>query len=803
EGYDLEIMKDFYIEGTIIPNKGSLTMGGTDGVQGVVSFITPNFYEFNVENPNGVDFLTDANFYGPIHAELGTLEFETGANIVLASDAFDFGDGEEVLTGSISTIKEEADVVGEITMQRYVENFEEGYRIMAVPTLNQTVESAFDGDFLLTGFPGSDFPGQPYTNIKYYNETAAGNVNFGFIDVQSMDEAIDADKAYWGYFPPETSNYVLDASGDFRKGDVTINLSYTDTGDPLNDGWNCIPNPFPSSVDMSSDQIELVNCQRAAYILDHTLGEEWTGEYVSWVDGVANNGGSNILSSYQGFFIQATGPNASITFKEGCKVDDQADFFRYEDQTRQIIRFTLNDEDFGYETTISFHPEGTSNFDSQFDGGFITTTVLDQGIVSLSSQLNGMSYAINTIGELTEPVSITLRATIPEAGEYALKLKDVDNMIESACIVVEDTETGTFTTMEEGTVIPFTTTENAYETERFIVHFYPGATHETQMVSCYNAQDGLVTLNTPAYGDWAVSWTDQNGNLVSSEDQSDSSVISDLASGVYTAVMTSEAGYCNALVQEVAVFEPAQEEVTYFSEMSYCSDETGEVAVAVSNANQWNVAVFTEGEFISEASGNVIVGLNGLDGELYTVQVNSECTSEEFTVDLRDPNEVTAELEAASELELEGVLVPFTAVNLSQNALYTEWYLDGTLVSEAEDLNLEFSEDGAYIITLISSNQQCSDETTHYLLVSSTNSIIEESLSYAILNGDNQITIQFNGLISGGELDVIDAHGKLVYSQVLNSTAEIILNTSDFAEGIYMISLSHDGEQRFTEKFMK
>jgi len=799
--FELAAYSDVTIDGTLTANKGSVTLAGNGGEQAISGLATPTFYELNIENEDGASFSTDANFYGPIHPEAGTLDFGT-QTITLAS-----GDiAGEILTGSISEIKSGADVTGEITMERYLETDTDGFRIIAIPVTGQTIESALNDDFITTGFPGSDFPDfnfldnpdPTYVNLYTYDETATGTAEDGYIPVGNITEAINDEKAYIAYFPPETTNYTFDATGDFKKGDITLNVTYTpDNGDP-SDGWHMIPNPYPSAIDINSASITYTNVQVAAYVLDNTVGD-WKGQYRSWIGGVSNNGGSNILSSYQGFFVKATAPGASITFSEGCKVDDQAGYIRTEDASRQVLNFSINQGESKYETTLSFHDQASAGFDSEFDAYFFGENPAP-GTYALASKSEESYYAINTLGELNEEISVPLKMAVATAGEYTLKLENQQNILSSACLFIEDTETQEFYPVNNGFELLISVSEENYVTERFILHAKPGADFESQMASCYGSEDGQISLTAPNYTDWTIEWFD-NENVSIGTSNDNSSVLSGLTAGSYTAVLTSTDELCNALTQEIAVIQPGEEEISMSYTPTTCSEDLGFINVDVSNANEWTVSAVANGELVTEQTGTETAQLSELPGGIYTVQVSTSCNTEELEINLSDENAVQSAFNAPAEIILENSLAVLSVVNTSENALYTEWYLDGELISQEYDFSYEFISTGEHELTLISFNDFCSSESSQVILVSTADNIVENQLVVSIINTDTDWILNLEEW-ANSNVEVYDSAGKLVITERITSSAYSV-SKSSLSTGVYTLIITSESKMIHTAKLIK
>ncbi len=795
--HELEIFEDLTIDGTLTSNKGAVSFNGNQGAQSIGGTAVADFYELNGDNADGLIFNQGANFYGPIHAENGTIDF-IGQNVVLASDDI----GGEILTGSISEIKTGADVLGEITIERYVENIEDGYRLIGMPVTGQTINSAFNGDFATLGFPGADYPAHELTNLKYYDETDPScDLNEGFIDVTNSTDAVDPHKGYWAYFPDNTSNYVLDVTGAFNKGDITINLDYTAGCDAQEIGWNCIVNPYPSAIDITSTEIDFVNCDADVYILDHTLGFTWKGEYVSYVNGVSVNGGSNILSSYQAFFVKATGPGASITFKEGCKVDDQAGFLRFDDVSRELIRLSVNSETNKYETVVSFHDHATAEFDPEFDGYFLESNSLEDGALTLASLVGENTLSVNTLNELTEPLSVTLRTITPTAGDYWLSLDALQNISQSACLVIEDTETGTVYSVEPGVEIPFTADEDLYQTDRFVLHAYPGADYVSYMTSCSGTEDGEIELVTPGYADWNTTWYDADNNILMTS-SSEETILTDLSAGVYRVEMESEGGHCTAITQEIVVMEPALEVLTVNSINAVCSEESAQVFTQLENANSYDITLFQDGQVVAESTGTGNLAIGELAGEVYTLQVISACTTEEVTLDLKDENQVEASFFAQEEVILTSAIGQFDAVNTSTNALYSDWFVNGELVSQGENLYYEFTTPGEYEVKLEAANQYCSSEASAVVIVSMADNISENEIEFDVFYNGLGLVVNTTDLVADNFIEIYDVKGQLVQSERLNAAQSLVV-LDDISVGVYTARIINSNESLYTTKFVK
>ena len=97
-------------------------------------------------------------------------------------------------------------------------------------------------------------------------------------------------------------------------GNFNFNPSYTNSGDPLNDGFNLIANPYPSTIDWLSSAWTKTNVNNAIYMYqaDNT-------QYASFVGGIGVNGATRHIASSQGFYIQTNGAAHVLNISENAK----------------------------------------------------------------------------------------------------------------------------------------------------------------------------------------------------------------------------------------------------------------------------------------------------------------------------------------------------------------------------------------------------------------------------------------------------------------------------------------------------
>ncbi|MFK7756371.1 MAG: LamG-like jellyroll fold domain-containing protein [Flavobacteriales bacterium] len=794
-GNRLQVRGDLTINGDFTHNLGYFHMRG-NCEQNFISGNNPlSMHGLILDNPHGIILETDLFASGPIQPEDGVFDLNSH-ELILTSSPID-GD---IITGSISEIKSGADVIGDITIQRYVESTEEGYRLLGPPIKDQTVADISD-DFVSTGFVGSDWPNQDFTNLKYYKEDQRtdGSVSSGFKDVLNANEPLVPDHGYWAYFPPSATANVLEVTGEFNKGEVTCDLSYTNTGVPANDGWNCIRNPYPSAIDLESGCISFDNVSQAVYILDQTLGSSWTGEYVVYNNGISVNGGTEVIASFQAFMIQATGPNASITFNECAKTDEQGIFYRNSGKKNYIRLALQRGEEHSYETVIAFDENASVQFDPEFDA-----RKFESDVYSLASVGNEELLTINTVPNLNEDLSIPLSVSIPEAGEYKLLVSELVNVEVNACLFIEDTTTGEMTPVTENTELLFTIDDEEYLEERFIFHARSEVEVTTTKPQCAGTEDGSALVTIDSESEATFKWSD-TANVLLLEDTGNSSELTGMPSGTYYVRIDNSESICTSSTLEVEI-EPVLEQVVEInSTPDYCSSETASLKVAVENTETFSVELLREYEVVATETSDSLLMLEGLEGGIYDVIVITDCITEEYVIDLSDPREVKAKFEAPSDVLLENVGAEIEVEAISENADDHEWFLDEYFQGNEEVISMTFDEVGSYRLKLNSSNKYCTDSYEQDIVVSAA-TVITENLEKDFLTINRPSEINIIRLNDGtGEIDVVlyDIKGSKIVEHLAVTASELTINKEGLSNGVYILNITTEDGHLLSTKYAK
>ena len=795
-GSTVQIKGDLTVNGELIHNQGHVHMNDDYAQRHIYGSALVELHELTIENPFGVVLETAMNVSGPIHPELGVFDLNN-QQVVLTSFPIDG----ITKTGSIGEIKNGADVVGEITIQRFIESLEDGTRFIGPPIKNLQISDISD-NFVTTGFIGSDYPNHYFTNVSYYDEVNRdSDASSGFKYIENATDSLLEHQGYYAYFPPSTTTNILDVTGEFYKGEVTYDLSHTNTGYTANDGWHCVVNPYPSAIDMSSACVEFNNVSQAIYIIDHSLGGSWQGEYVVCNNGISVNGGTEVVASFQAFMVQATGPDASLTFNECAKTDEQGIFYRSSNEEKSYMRFALQREnEQAYETVIAFDENATEGFDPSYDARRWETD-----LYSLATSMNGELLSINTVPEMNDELSIPIFISVPEAGEYELVVSEIVNFEMNLCLFLEDTSTGEITPVNRRTKITFLVEEDEYAEERFILHSHSIAEVTTNAPFCSEVNSGSVLVTLDSEEEASFKWSNFSNELLL-EDIGNSSELSGVPSGTYYVQIINPEAICPSSSLEVEIADGEGEIVEINSTPDSCLGGFANVKVKVIGAESWTVKVLKDYELIATGTSSTLVELTDLEGYLYDVQVITNCSTNEYVLDLSDDDAVRAKFEAPSELLIENIGgVELEVEVMSENAEGHQWFLDEYFRGDDDIISLTFDEVGSYTLKLNSSNEYCDDTYEQEIMVSAA-SVIQENLEkdFLTVNRESEISIiRLND--NSGRIDVklYDVKGSKMVEYLATNKNRISIDKQSLSSGVYFLEIRTEDGQVLSNKYSK
>lgn len=517
---------------------GTVTLNGTS-LQSIGGSSATNFENLTLINASGAQLSNSQNLKGTLTVTSGILT-TTGYDFTLLSDASG--------TARIAPIL--GDITGNITMQRYLTSATTEWRSLCAPVTGATLNEWAD-NFIMSGFPGSAYPTFPFVSVYSYNEAAAGSYSIGSVPATDISNAITPGTGYWAYIGP--TPITVDVTGPPVKFAQTFSVTYTPSTGPVDDGYVMIGNPYPSSIDWTSPSWTKTNINNAVYVWNPQLQQ-----YSSWVAGVGTNGGSNIIPSSQGFFIQANAPGPALSCNENIKsATDQAVYRSASQSAGYYMNLKLFGNGYGDEAYIRFEAGATHYYDADADARKYLSD--NPQVPSLSSaDSSGKDMSINTFPLLSSEVTIPVKTTVGATGTYTITGDTMNHMPAGFCIVLEDLLTGAITDLRTTSAYVFNI-EDTTTVARFLLHMGKPIQVSSLATSCYHSNTGKAIAKGNGSGPWDYVWYDSSSSVIKTSYNSMSADTAvNLIAGTYSVSITDMASACGVITNTIVVNDAPQ-----------------------------------------------------------------------------------------------------------------------------------------------------------------------------------------------------------------------------------------------------
>jgi PKD repeat protein len=531
-------------DGTLTPGFGEvqfLTCAGNSSSAHIINSTnasTTNFFSLLLDDPNGLTLNSNATINGFLKLNNGTFT-NNGSNFTFISTSTG--------TARINAVAATANYVGNITMQRFAPGPLTGWALLGPPVQGATIASWTD-DFATSGFPGSTDPSLSFISIYDYDETAPGLFDdvASYATATNVTNPLTVGKGKWVYLgtgPTNTSAITIDVTGQPHIGNFNFNLTYTNTGNPLDDGFNLVANPFPSAMDWLSAAWTKTNVNNAIYMFQAD-----NGQYASFVNGIATNGGSRFIASSQGFYVQANAAAPVLAATENVKSLSSPVLIK-EAEIKNMLRLRMVGDDRQDEAVVYFDKDATNGFDGNYDAAkFLSTNPLNP---SISTVINNRDLSINGIPFQAKTMHIPLRVTAGVSGTHQITWSGIESFSSNACFTLEDTENGNIVNLKTNEIYYFNLT-TGNQAPRFILHVSVPMPTTNTPASCSSTNDGSITIQNQSGSNCLVQLQSNNQIIANAQFNSLTHTFINLLPGTY-AIVYPEAQVCGNMTETVEV----------------------------------------------------------------------------------------------------------------------------------------------------------------------------------------------------------------------------------------------------------
>jgi SprB repeat len=397
---------------------------------------------------------------------------------------------------------------GPLWVQRYIDAGATNWRLLTAAVQSGSL-GQWDDDFVTSGYPQSDFPTFSFTSIYNYDETVPGVKDNGFVEATGDGQAISAGEGFWvwcGDTITGTQPFDISVSGPLYIGNVDLPVSYTNSGNPIADGYTVVGNPYASVIDWDSPNWVKTNINDAIYIWDPDLQA-----FASYVGGVGVNGGTNLIASSQGFEVQANGPSPVLRITENVK-SATAVGFKNATEEPSVLRVRMVGHGLQDEVLVRVQPDATDGFDKKWDAyeRWSWNTASPNLCLMFADGGEGM---VQTVAPFSESKVFDLTTKVGEEGEYEISLAEVSGAFAASCFVLEDLALNKSIELTEGATYTFTLA-SGYHSGRFKLRASAPMAVDVQPNTCTGASDGAVVVRTAQPVD--LIWKNAEGKVLHS-----------------------------------------------------------------------------------------------------------------------------------------------------------------------------------------------------------------------------------------------------------------------------------------------
>ena len=493
---------------------GSLLLNGASS-----QTLTGNFALNNliINNSSGVTNSGILSIAAGGYLDVISGSLTTGNNLTFISNTSGTGALKNPSTGTI---------IGNVTVQRYLNEGDSWY-LLASPLTNATIED-WNNEIEMQGFLGTEWPTASSSSVYYYTEALTGPTTDEGYQIPTNTSNITTNTVgYDIYVATDGLGSIprtIDQTGTPKLGDgIVINGTYTtNIGDPTQDGWNLVGNPYQSPV-------KYANVAKGGSY-DVAYRKKASGAQVA-INGV------DMVSPGEGFWLHCLGGPCSLTF-DAVDVNttniDQYNLRTTQENTQMVIKLNYdNDYD---EVLLGFDENATNNYDLGLDGYKLNNSFNYKPNLAILNSENHNQYIGMFNQDFNDVLPLKIYTENPSGVEkkYSLSFENVSYIKErNKHLVLEDRLLNTFTSVTEGLTVDVVMNDNVSEPRFFLHVSTPLITQKTD-VTCYNQNNGKITLELDGSETVDVICYDELMNVVDTRNQVNTTQnITNLQPGTY------------------------------------------------------------------------------------------------------------------------------------------------------------------------------------------------------------------------------------------------------------------------------
>ncbi|MEI8047896.1 MAG: T9SS type A sorting domain-containing protein [Bacteroidota bacterium] len=286
-----------------------------------------------------------------------------------------------------------------------------------------------------------------------YDEASSGWNPLG----STTTTALDVTRGYMMYYAGGLST-TNSFAGPLNNGSFTALTSNS------GDGYNLVPNPYPSAIGWLTGTWTKTKIDNAIYIWPSGAGAS-SGNYASYVGGVGNNGGTQFIPVGQSFFVHASGAPV-LTMDNTVRAHDAQAFWK--EGIPDLLRIQASANSATDEIAVRFTEDATPDFDSDWDAYKLQGGADAPQLSSIADDHSKLS--INSLPPNESESVVPLNFSLNKFAEVVFTASGMESFNENKLIYLEDKVSGQMIDLGQNPVYIFSFPGGGAP-DRFNLHF--------------------------------------------------------------------------------------------------------------------------------------------------------------------------------------------------------------------------------------------------------------------------------------------------------------------------------------------
>ena len=292
-----------------------------------------------------------------------------------------------------------------------------------------------------------------------------------WVFIVSPDSILNPMRGYAAWASAElTGSTTVSFTGKPNTGGFSSTL--TNHGDAGHNsiGFNFVGNPYPSAIDWQkgASAWTRTNIDPTVYLWNPSVGQY--GVY-NRTNKLGTNGVDSIIPPKQGFFVHvAESGTGTLAVNNNARLHHDKGFFKSGNISgfNSLLKLTVNGNGYSDETIINFNENTGFGFDSNYDAYKIKGL---RESPQLYTHINQVDYAINTLGKITENLSVQMYFESGVPAIYTISAENTGSFEPETDIWLEDKLESRFQNLRVNPTYSFSS-QSDDGPDRFVIHFF-------------------------------------------------------------------------------------------------------------------------------------------------------------------------------------------------------------------------------------------------------------------------------------------------------------------------------------------